>query len=408
MSKYSASSNISRNHNASIVNSPSPTNEITEPVSDSEDPPTSPLSQNIPSPTFPVSARNSKQNFFSLFKKKDGNTINSGPANRYSAPPQQRVVLDHNNNMNTAEEATHNIHHHFEALHHVPQSIIGNASREQENGSAYTISGGKPSTNSPKKNSIRKGSIVSQKEDLGFKVQDIQNTMKNTMRKTSTFFKKFGNKQNSENNFTNDGRLPIPDFHDDDSNLRNPTSNDLQHLSSNTLNSDVLSDEFSLSEQLVSASSDVSLSDKNFTVDEQDVLQRTLQDYASVYANLNESECDYGNSEFHKDSVQSTSKAVTDDIGASHNRSSQSRGVKSEQSLLINSHEGNGYNKRTGDKNFMSLPVIRSEKRSVESKMAWGELSTASLPRVKEEDDNENNQASIKSTTNKNGIKSPS
>ncbi|CAG8691402.1 6411_t:CDS:2, partial [Acaulospora morrowiae] len=404
MSKYSASSNISRNHNASIENSPSPTNEITEPVSDSEDPPTSPLSQYIPSPTFPVSARNSKQNFFSLFKKKDGNTINSGPANRYSAPPQQRVVLDHNSNMNTAEEATHNINHHFETLHHVPQSIIGNASREQENGSAYTIAGGKPSTISPKKNSIRKGSIVSQKEDLGFK----QNTMKNTMRKTSTFFKKFGNKQNSEINFTNDGRLPIPDFHDDDSNLRNSTSNDPQHLSSNTLNSDALSDEFSLSEQLVSASSNVSPSDKNFAVDEQDVLQRTLQDYASVYANLNEGENDYGNSEFHKESVQSTSKAVTDDMGVSHNMSSQSRSVKSRQSLLINSHEGNGYNKRTGDKIFMSLPVIRSEKRSVESKMAWQELSTASLPRVKEEDDNENSRISIKSTINKNGIKSPS
>ncbi|CAG8465868.1 14975_t:CDS:2 [Acaulospora colombiana] len=201
--------------------------------------------------------------------------------------------------------------------------------------------------------------------------------------------------QNPDNPPTNNGRLPIPDFQDG----FNSSSNTL----SNTVDTDIPPEEPSLPEKLVSTPLGVTFSDKIFVgreIDEQDVLQRTLEDYASVYANISDNEYDHESSESCKASLQSASKNVANDAEVSYSKGLHLESVKTEQPSLRNGREKDDHDKRINEKSFMSLPVIKSEKKRVESRAIMEELSSiAGLPRVKEEDGDESNHVLVKSST---------
>ncbi|CAG8457667.1 11961_t:CDS:10 [Diversispora eburnea] len=202
--------NLTNENNLSSTNkirdSVSSSSEISNIYSIQTNSPTTPTSPNSLSPS---SLRSSKQNFFSLFKKKDNTTVNNGSTNRLSAPPQQQVVPALN---------------HYENNYHVSQSPIGSISvpdftalntntnelDEEECCDTDTIMKEQASSSG---NSSNGGSINNIHD--GTNGNNI--TMKNTMRKTSTFFKKFGNKQNPDNNnnsSTHISRSPLPEFHD--------------------------------------------------------------------------------------------------------------------------------------------------------------------------------------------------
>ncbi|RHZ47767.1 hypothetical protein Glove_567g29 [Diversispora epigaea] len=395
-------------YNVTNENNLSSTNKIRDSVSSSSEisnishvqtnSPTTPTSPNSLSQS---SIRNSKQNFFSLFKKKDNTTGNNGSTNRLSAPPQQQVVPALN---------------HFENNYHVSQSPIGSISvpdftalntntneldeeeccdtimKEQASSSSNSSNGGSINNNndgtnglgnnvasgkSTKKYGKRKDSLVSQKsnkDDLGFKI-----TMKNTMRKTSTFFRKFGNKQNPDNNnsSTHIIRSPLPEFHDSQnlspsSTSNNPLSSPTSPFPNNTPNDLSIPEQF-----LVSTSFHDKFSDDIFTE--------------------NNNDSDDG---LYK---LTANKSVPDNIGRNVNWSLQSsKSITNEQFSF--SDDDDNYNKRTSASTFMSLPIIRSEKKKVESKLNLDSLLSTGLTRVKEEDEDSNsvNSKYRKSTTNKN------
>ncbi|CAG8664953.1 11449_t:CDS:1, partial [Racocetra persica] len=193
----------------------SPASEEAEATTSSEATPTSPrTSSPQDTSTSPTSispnqpSRNSKQNFLSLFKKKDtSNSINTNPTTRpITALPQQSLVnansLAHDCNLDTTENTVQNIDD-LETNHKVSQSTIGsvsvpdlpalntnalddeynamikhqasdigNRASDGTHGLVNDFSGGRTPSVSSKKHKKRKNSIVSEKtfkEDFGFR-----------------------------------------------------------------------------------------------------------------------------------------------------------------------------------------------------------------------------------------------
>ncbi|CAG8465007.1 11089_t:CDS:10 [Cetraspora pellucida] len=401
----------------------SPASEEAEAITSSEATPTSPRNSssqdtsNSPTSNSPNQpSRNSKQNFLSLFKKKDtSNSINTNPTTKpISALPQQSLVnaniLAHDSNLDTTENTVQN-NNDLETNHNVSRSIIGSVSvpdlpalntnalddeynamikhqasdignhaSDGTHGLIDDFSGGKPSSISSKKHKKRKNSIVSEKmikEDSGFK-----NTMKNTMRKTSTFFKKLGSKQTSDNSSNQSERPPIPDFQVQNSQI--VSSNTSHHIPA-TLN---VKNDSLIPEPLSSATTiDDSFSDNSASIDEKELLKRTLQEYSSVYVDYQLDDENDRKSSLYRMSILGANKSVPDNIGRTYSWNAQSSSDTTEN-IPINTNFATNFfdSKRVSGNTFMSLPVIRSEKKKAESKMVLEEIKTFSLSRVKEED----------------------
>ncbi|CAG8537584.1 4853_t:CDS:2, partial [Scutellospora calospora] len=402
----------------------SPTSEEAEPKSSSEatqnSPRNSPL-QDSPtniSPNQPP--RNSKQNFFSLFKKRDSsNTINTSPITRpISAPPQHLLVntnmLEHDNNLVTAGKTVQNIcdletdqyiigsvsvpdlpaldtnalDDEYNAMIKLHASDIGNHASDGTYGLGNDFSGGKPSSISSKKHSKRKNSITSEKmnkEDTGFR-----NTMKNTMRKTSTFFKKLGSKT-LDNSTNQSERPPLPDFQTQNSQIKS------FETYSSTLN--VKKDSLNLEP---TTTIDDSFSDNSASIDEKELLKRTLQEYSSVYVDYPLDDDNDRKSGLYRMSLLGANKSVPDNIGRTYDWNARfSSSSDNTESIPVNTNYATNFfdNKRVSGNTFMSLPVIKSEKRKVESKMVLDDIKTFSLSRVKEEDGEDGDTAVQKIST---------
>ncbi|RIB10714.1 hypothetical protein C2G38_2205385 [Gigaspora rosea] len=399
----------------------SPSSEEAEATTSSEATPTSPRNSslqdtsNSPTTISPNSPqRNSKQNFFSLFKKRDSsNSINTSPTTRpISALPQQSLVnaniLAHDSNLDTAEKTVQN-NNDLETNHNASQFIIGsvsapdlpaldtnalddeyNAMLKHQAGDLgnHTSDGNynlvndfseeKPSSISSKKYSKRKDNIALEKmikEDSGFR-----NTMKNTMRKTSTFFKKLGSKQPSDNFANQSERPPLPDFQVQNS--QNLSSDTSQHHLQTFLDS---KNDSSILDSL-SATIDDNFSDNSASIDEKELLKRTLQEYSSVYIDYQSDDDNDRRSSLYRMSLLGANKSVPDNIGRTYDWSSQSSNII--ENIPINTNYATNFfdSKKVNGNAFMSLPVIKSEKKKAESKMILEEIKTFSLSRVKEED----------------------
>ncbi|CAG8642779.1 4764_t:CDS:10 [Funneliformis mosseae] len=315
-------------------------------------------SLNVSTPQY-ISTRNSKQNFFSLFKKKEF-VSSSRPL---SAPPQQRVVpttVSTYNNKNTTEEIITESNNHFATDHNVSQSVIGSVSvpnliasntgtsleaeydalmkQQQASGLVVNcpdgpyglgsgIAGGKPLNNQSKKSGKRKDSLVSidKNDDKGFK-----NTMKNTMRKTSTFFKKLSTKQTGDNPLQQSGRLPLPDFQ----NSKSPSSDVFQNPMTPATNSAELPNP----ELYLDANDDTTLSENdydNYPDDEQEFIQRTLKDFASVYVNLQANGENRQRSGLYRTTLQGANKSVPDNIGRTYEWNGQTENNTNENVQVI-------------------------------------------------------------------------
>ncbi|CAI2169499.1 11115_t:CDS:10 [Funneliformis geosporum] len=309
-----------------------------------------------------ISTRNSKQTFFSLFKKKE-----FMPTNRpMSAPPQQRVVpatVSSYNNKNTTEEIITESNNHFATDHNVSQSVIGSVSvpnliasntgtsleaeydalMKQKLASGFVvncpdgpyglgsgIAGGKPLNNHSKKSGKRKDSLVSidKNDDKGFK-----NTMKNTMRKTSTFFKKLSNKPNGDNPSQQSGRLPLPDFQDI-SNSQSSSSDLFQNPTSSAKNST----EHPNTELYLDTNDDTTLSENDYDNgpdDEQEFIQRTFKDFASVYVNLQSNGENRQRAGIYRMPLQGANKSVPDNIGRTYEWNGNTENNTNENVQLI-------------------------------------------------------------------------
>ncbi|CAG8505665.1 9367_t:CDS:10 [Dentiscutata erythropus] len=401
----------------------SPSSEETEIITSSEATPTSPRNSslqdtsNSPTTTSPNQpSRNSKQNFFSLFKKRDtSNSINTSPTTRsISALPQQSLVdaniLAHDSNLDTAEKIVQN-NNDLETNHNVSQSIIGSASapdlpaldtnalddeynailKHQTSDLGNHASDGnvglvndfseeKPSSISSKKLKKRKDSIASEKmfkEDSGFR-----NTMKNTMRKTSTFFKKLGSKQTSDNSANQSERPALPDFQVQNSQI---VSSDTSQYHLRT--SIDVKNGSSILDSLSPTTIDDSFSDNSASIDEKELLKRTLQEYSSVYIDYELEDDNDRKSNLYRMSLLGANKSVPDNIGRTYDWSAKTSSDIIENMPINTNYTTNFFDsKRVSGNTFMSLPVIKSEKKKAESKMVLEDIKTFSLSRVKEED----------------------
>ncbi|CAG8808648.1 12624_t:CDS:2, partial [Racocetra persica] len=207
------------------------------------------------------------------------------------------------------------------------------------------------------------------------------NTMKNTMRKTSTFFKKLGSKSTSDNSFNHSERPPIPDFQVHNSQF--VSSDTSQHHTPAIL--DVKSDSTILDP--FSKNIDDTFSDNSASIDEKELLKRTLQEYSSVYIDYELDDDNDRKSSLYRMSILGANKSVPDNIGRTYNWNDQSSYDTTENIPINTSYATNFFDsKRVSGNTFMSLPVIKSEKKKAESKMVLEDIKTFSLSRVKEED----------------------
>ncbi|CAG8760600.1 8167_t:CDS:2, partial [Racocetra fulgida] len=382
----------------------SPASEEAEAITSSEATPTSPRTSSSlqDTSTSPTSispnqpSRNSKQNFLSLFKKKDtSNSINTNPTTRpITALPQQSLVnansLAHDCNLDTTENTLQN-NNDLETNHKVSQSIIGsvsvpdlpalntnalddeynamikhqasdigNRASDGTHGLVNDFSGGRHPSVSSKKHKKRKNSIVSEK----------------------AFKEDFGFRSTSDNSLNHCERPPIPDFHVQNSQI---VSSDTSHHTQATL--DVKNDS-TIPEPLSSATTiDDTFSDNSASIDEKELLKRTLLEYSSVYTDYELDDDNDRKSSLYRMSILGANKSVPDNIGRTYNWNDQSSYDTTENIPINTNYTTNFFDsKRVSGNTFMSLPVIKSEKKKAESKMVLEDIKTFSLSRVKEED----------------------
>ncbi|GES88323.1 hypothetical protein RCL_jg5237.t1 [Rhizophagus clarus] len=340
------------------------------------------------------------------------NTPSSNPISKQLVVPAN--VLRHNNKDTTKTESNN----YFTTDHSVSQSVIGSISVpnltapnneleaeydaliKQKYASGFSnvsydlrneIVGGKSLNSQSKKSGKRKGNLISteKNDDKGFK-----NTMKNTMRKTSTFFKKLGNKQNADNQSQQNIRPPLPDFQDG-SNLQpqSPSSEEPQSAPSSTINATDTSN----SDELLNTNDDATSSDSESNNELHEFLQNTL----AVYANLQDDDENRRKSGLYRMSLLGGNKSVPDNIGRNYEWDGQTSNNKNENIHLTNEESFPEYTDRRDSSNtFMSLPIIKGDKMKAESKEVMEVMKAASLEEVREVD-SENASISRKKYTTK-------
>ncbi|CAB4423591.1 unnamed protein product [Rhizophagus irregularis] len=350
------------------------------------------------------------------FKKKYiingiNNTSSSNPISQQPVVPAN--ILGHNNK-NTTEGIKPENNNYFMTDHSVSQSVIGSISvpnltapnneleaeydalMKQKHSSNVSydfrneIVGGKALNSQSKKSGKRKGNLISteKNDDKGFK-----NTMKNTMRKTSTFFKKLGNKQNADNQSQQSTRLPLPDFQDSNSHSQSPSSEGPQNAPSSTVNAI----DISISNELhLNTNDDTVSTDSESNNDLHEFLQNTI----AVYANLQADDENHRKSGLYRMSLLGGNKSVPDNIGRNYEWNEQTLNNENENIHLTNEESFQEYSDRRDSSNtFMSLPIIKSEKMKAESKQVMDVMTAANLEKVKEEDSEDTSISRKKYTT---------
>ncbi|CAG8735244.1 13455_t:CDS:10, partial [Gigaspora margarita] len=335
----------------------SPSSEEAEAITSSEATPTSPRNSSLQdtsnspttiSPNQPQ--RNSKQNFFSLFKKRDSsNSINTSPTTRpISALPQQSLVnaniLAHDSNLDTAEKTVQN-NNDLETNHNVSQFIIGSVSAPDL-----------PALDTNALDDEYNAMLKHQAGDLGNHASDGNYSLVNdfseekpssisskrySKRKDNIAFEKMIKEDSGE-------RPPLPDFQVQNSQIL--SSDTSQHHLQTIVDS---KNDSSILDPLFSTTIDDSFSDNSASIDEKELLKRTLQEYSSVYIDYQSDDDNDRRSSLYRMSMLGANKSVPDNIGRTYDWSSQSSNII--ENLPINTNYATNFfdSKRANGNAFM-------------------------------------------------------
>ncbi|CAG8612802.1 14859_t:CDS:2, partial [Dentiscutata heterogama] len=188
--------------------------------------------------------------------------------------------------------------------------------------------------------------------------------------------------QTSDNSTNQSERPALPDFQAQNSQIVSSDTSQ-HHLQTNI---DVKNDS-SIVDSLSPTTIDDSFSDNSASIDEKELLKRTLQEYSSVYIDYQLEDDNDRKSNLYRMSLLGANKSVPDNIGRTYDWSAKSSNDIIENMPINTNYTSNFFdNKRVSGNTFMSLPVIKSEKKKAESKMVLEDIKTFSLSRVKEED----------------------
>ncbi|CAG8478549.1 10067_t:CDS:10 [Ambispora gerdemannii] len=192
----------------------------------------------------------------------------------------------------------------------------------------------------------RKTSVMFEEQEKGFKT-----TMKKTMRKTSTFFRKLGgNKPHSDQN----GRHSIPNFHDTESNEKSDiprlTLNNSSGISGHDYYDEDRMRSYSDNEDL-----DYETSGDDGEIDENDILQETFKDFA-IFKTF-EFDAARRRNAFYRNSLLGANKSVPENLGRDYAFFDNNLNTDNDSKLLTNFLEPDD-NRAIRGKTFSLPPMV--------------------------------------------------